>query len=125
MPSAPCVVSESGVTAISRPCWLSDCSATGGEAGVAALGASGETSSTIAAARTLDTPTEAAMDPITRFDLDVLVRCFPLIGLSPPLDSKCRRKRSYPSRPATKHLPVRRQRYGSAQALTMRAARAA
>ena len=49
---------------------------------------SGETSSTTAAARTLDTPTEAAMDPIIRFDLDVLVRCLPLIGLSPPLDSR-------------------------------------
>jgi hypothetical protein len=34
----------------------------------------------MAAASMLDTPTDAAMEPITRLDLDVLARCFPLMA---------------------------------------------
>jgi hypothetical protein len=46
---------------------------------VAAVDGSGATSSTIAAASTLDTPTDAAMDPITTLDFDALARCLPLM----------------------------------------------
>src|SRR3954452_3541744 len=98
-PSALCVVNDSGVTAINLPCWLSGCcGASAGGVQWAAVGASGDTNSTIAAASTLDTPTDAAIEPTTRLDLDTFARCFPLMGLS-PLGSLRRCKRGYQGRP--------------------------